>query len=196
MTAAARILAAEGRRALTTRRLAAEVGASTMAIYSRFGSLDQVHHAVRRHGFADLARDIDAVPQTDDPVADLAAINLAYYAYGVSAPELYRAMFTEPPPGQDDAGTGVFDQIVAAVRRCIEAGRFEPAEPNFLPGWAAEVWVTDHGMVTLALTGLQPPDRIRFLLTDMTYRLAVGFGDRRDEAQRSIRTAAGTNDRG
>ena len=42
-------------------------------------------------------------------------------------------------------------------------------------------------MVTLALTELLPVEQVRFLLTDMTYRLAVGFGDDPTSAHRSIR---------
>lgn len=189
VTAAAGLLAAGGRTALTTRRLAAEVGTSTMAIYTRFGSLDEVHQAVREHGFGQLSAQLDAVPETHDPVADLTAVGLAYYAYAVSNPELYRAMFTDRPPEHDDAGAGVFDQIVAAVRSCIAAGRFDPGEPTLVPGWAAQVWVADHGMATLALSGLQPSDRIRLLLADMTYRLAVGYGDRPGAARRSTERA-------
>jgi hypothetical protein len=52
--------------------------------------------------------------------------------------------------------------------------------------WAGEFWTMRHGTVTLALTGLLPERRIRFLLSDMTYRLAVGCGDDPDTALRSV----------
>jgi Tetracyclin repressor-like, C-terminal domain len=45
---------------------------------------------------------------------------------------------------------------VAAVRRCIEAGRFDPAEPESL---ATELWATGHGIVTLRLAGLLSDDQ-------------------------------------
>ena len=189
VSAAARLLATGGRSALTTRRLAAEVGASTMAIYSRFGSLEEVHQAVRVRGFADLGAQMDAVPDTDDPVAALSGVGLAYLTWALSHVELYRAMFTDRPAGHDDAGAGVFDRIVSVVQRCIDARRFEPPQPTLLSGWAAEVWVAHHGMVVVALAGLQPPDQVRLLLTDMTYRLAVGYGDRPDTARRSTEQA-------
>jgi len=43
-----------------------------------------------------------------------------------------------------------------------------------------------HGTVTLALTGLLPAQQIRFLLTDMTYRLAIGYGDDPPTARHSV----------
>ena len=50
--AAARVLAEEGRPAVTARRLAAEVGASTMAVYTHFGSMDELLVRMCRDGFA------------------------------------------------------------------------------------------------------------------------------------------------
>lgn len=55
---------------------------------------------------------------------------------------------------------------------------------------AAEFWTTRHGTVTLALTGLLPERQIRFLLSDMTYRLAVGCGDDPAAARRSVERGA------
>ena len=49
--AAARILAEEGPGALTLRRVAAEVGTSTMAVYTHFGGMTELRRAVREQGF-------------------------------------------------------------------------------------------------------------------------------------------------
>ncbi|HEY3505205.1 MAG TPA: TetR/AcrR family transcriptional regulator [Actinocatenispora sp.] len=185
--AAARILAADGPGALSTRRLAAEVGASTMAVYTHFGSMDQVRHAVRAEGFARLDAVLDRVRRTDDPVADLTSDALAYLDAGLADPEMYRAMFVDRPPSSDaDPGAGLFHRLVASVRRCIDAGRFGPADDPLPLGWAAEIWTMQHGMVVLAFGEVLPTDQIRFVLTDMTYRLAVGFGDEPTAARRSV----------
>jgi AcrR family transcriptional regulator len=184
--AAARILAADGAGALSTRRLAAAVGTSTMAVYTHFGGMDELHRAVRQEGFARLAARLDDVADTADPVADLAAGGLAYFTTGLADPELYRAMFTDRPPAGDDAGTVIFQRLTEAVSRCVDAGRFDSAEASLVQAWAGELWIMRHGMVTLALTGLIPEEQVRFLLADMTYRLAVGYGDDRAAARRSI----------
>lgn len=164
-----------------------------MAVYTHFGSMDEVRRAIRRAGFARLAADLNATARTEDPVADRAAAGLTYFANGLANPELYRAMFVDRPPDQDEnAGEPAFQRLVAAVRRCIDAGRFHPVEPEMSLGWAAELWTMQHGMVTLALTGLLPANQIRFLLTDMTYRLCVGYGDDPTSAQRSVGHGSGT----
>jgi AcrR family transcriptional regulator len=185
--AAARVVAADGPRALTTRRLAAEVGSSTMAVYTHFGSMDEVRRAIRREGFARLSVDLDGLHRSDDPVADLVAAGRVYLAFGLDNPELYRAMFVDRPPGEDpDAGTGTFQRLVDEVRRCVAADRFHRVEPAMVEVWAGELWTMRHGMVTRALSGLLPSDQVRFLLRDMTYRLLIGYGDTPDDAQGSV----------
>ena len=53
--AAARLIATEGADGLTLRRVADEVGTSTMAVYTCFGGMPELRRAVRREGFARLA---------------------------------------------------------------------------------------------------------------------------------------------
>ncbi|HEY0806715.1 MAG TPA: helix-turn-helix domain-containing protein, partial [Pseudonocardiaceae bacterium] len=69
--AAARLLAEEGPAALSTRRLAAAVGTSTMAVYTHFGGMDDLVRAMVREGFARLHERMARVRATDDPVADV-----------------------------------------------------------------------------------------------------------------------------
>ena len=185
--AGARILAVDGPGALSTRRLATETGTSTMAVYTYFGSMDELRRAIRAEGFARLAGTLDALPRTQDSVADLAAGGLTYLTSGLAGPALYRAMFNDrPPDGDDDAGAEVFQRVVDDVTRCMAAGRFDSADPSLAVPWAGEIWTMRHGMVTLALTGLLPTQQIRFLLADMTYRLAVGYGDTPSVARHSV----------
>ncbi|MEV6493684.1 TetR/AcrR family transcriptional regulator [Actinoplanes sp. NPDC051633] len=142
----ARILAGDGRSALSTRRVAAEAGTSTMAVYTHFGSMDQLCRAIRAEGFARLAERLDALPRTGDEVADLAAAGLVYFTSGLTSPEMYRAMFTDrPAEGDGDAGVGIFERLVEDVRRCIAAGRFPSADPSMTAAWAGEIWTMRHG---------------------------------------------------
>jgi AcrR family transcriptional regulator len=189
---AARILAVDGPTALSTRRLAADAGTSTMAVYTHFGSMDQLRRAIRAEGFARLAGTLDAVPRTEDAVANLSAGGQAYLTSGLAGSELYRAMFTDrPPAGDDDAGAGIFQRLLDDVTGCITSGRFDSADPTLTAAWAGEIWTMRHGLVTLALTGLLPEQQVRFLLTDMTYRLAVGYGDAPADARQSVQAGMG-----
>lgn len=191
VAAGTRLVTAEGSGALSTRRVAAEVGTSAIAVYTYLGGMPQLRAAIRRAGLAGLTAELDAPTPSDDPVADLVTAALTYFSCGLAAPELYRFMLVDPPPSDPDGdpGTGLFDRLRAAVERCVDAGRFQAVEPTLLAGWAAEVWLTCHGMVTFALTGTLPRDQVRFLLTDMIYRLIIGFGDDPATAGHSIQQA-------
>lgn len=173
---------------LTIRRLAAEVGTSTMAVYTHFGGMEDLRRAVRREGFTRLAQHMDSVSATRDPVADLSSLGAAYCINAITNPDLYRAMFLEAPIDADDeaVGAATFEPVIAAVERCMGAGRFAPADPKAL---AVQLWSMTHGMVTLAIAGLLTVDELLEHLTAMARSLYVGYGDRPEAAAASIERA-------
>ena len=67
VTTAARLLATEG--AVSARRLARELGTSTMVIYTHFGGMDELSRQVMRRGFGDFGAELDrgAVTTTQSP---------------------------------------------------------------------------------------------------------------------------------
>jgi AcrR family transcriptional regulator len=184
--AAARVLAEEGPAALTSRRLATEIGSSTMAVFTRFKNMAEIRQAVREEGFTRLNTRLDALPDSDDPVADLVAAGAVFFAIGVADPHLYRAMFLDPPPTDDDLGAGTYERLVTLLGRCVAAGRLRGAQGSLVPVWAAQIWSMRHGMVTMTVARLLPDDQARFVLDDMTFRLLVGYGDDPARARRSI----------
>jgi AcrR family transcriptional regulator len=186
--AAASLLAHDGPRALSTRRLAAEVGASTMAVYTHFGGMDGLHREVRREGFSRLTGFFDTVQRTKDPVADLSALGWAYCFNAIANPQLYRAVFLEAPIDAEDQAVGraAVQQPIDAARRCIEAGRFRPADPESL---AIQLWAASHGTVTGWLAQLLTLDEVLEHLPPMGRNLFVGFGDDPVRAMRSIKRA-------
>src|SRR3954453_17208513 len=166
IAAAARLIATEGPSALTLRRVAGEVGTSTMAVYTHFGGMPELRRAVRREGFARLASRLAEVEQTDDPVADLVMLGRAYYDNAVENAHLYRTMFMEQPLDADGAALGwgaPFESLAAGVERCIAAGRFAPADPAAL---ATELWALEHGVVSFQLAGTLSPQRALASLQD------------------------------
>src|SRR5204862_4279838 len=104
--AAARLIATEGAAGLTLRRVADEVGTSTMAIYTHFGGMPELRRAVRREGFGRLTARAAQLGDSEDPVADLAGLGLAYYQLAMNNPHLYRAMYMEQPLDAADALAG------------------------------------------------------------------------------------------
>jgi AcrR family transcriptional regulator len=104
-----------------------------------------------------------AVPQTDDPLLDLAALGEAYRANALENPHLYAVMFGTASLGgyrlhddELDEGRYTFDMLVAATRRTIEAGIFKPSDPEAIAG---QLWSAVHGFVMLELAGYLAADR-------------------------------------
>lgn len=185
---AARLLAHEGPTALTTRRLAAEMGTSTMVVYTHFGGMDGLRKAVRTEGFARLSCYFDSVSRTADPVADLSALGWAYCFNAMANPKLYRAVFLDSPidEEEDAVGRAAVQRPIDTIARCIEAGRFDPAEPGSL---AIQLWVASHGMITGLLAQLLTLDEVIEHFSAMGRNLFVGFGDDPEKARRSIEIA-------
>ena len=186
--AAAHIIATEGVAALTLRRVADDVGTSTMAVYTHFGGMPELRRAVRREGFARLAARLLTIARTKDPVADLGVLGLAYYANATDNPELYRVMFMEQPIDDVEAGIGwdTFDSLVAGVRRCLDAGRFAPADERDL---ATQLWALAHGMASLRLARLLDPAQAFAGFGGAALGLFTSYGDDRASAQASLQRA-------
>lgn len=162
--AAERLLSTEGVEAVSVRRVAELLGASRQVVYTHFGGKRGLADALYRRGFRRLREDLEAVPRTDRPVADLRAVVEAYRRAALERPVLYAVMFGSalaefaPLPASVDEAGASFGVLVAAVRRCPGA----PADPEV----AAEVlWGVAHGLVGLRLAGflIRPPrDEERF----------------------------------
>ena len=186
---AAKLLIEHGPDALTTRRLAAAVGTSTMAVYTYFNGMNDLRWAVAREGFDRLARYLDQIERTDDTVADLGALGGAYCRNAVVNPHLYRFMFLErPPDGDPEVGIDTFERLVEGVARAIEAGRFDEADPWDL---ATQLWAVTHGIITLHLSGILTFDDAMRTLQETALNLYVAFGDDRRAARESMQKALG-----
>jgi AcrR family transcriptional regulator len=195
LEAAAALLAKEGPGALTTRRLAEEVGSSTMAVYTHFGGKDELLAATSVEGFRRLARSLGRVRRTDDPVADLFGLGRAYRRNALANPDLYRVMFGASPASAvlsaDEAAMtlGTFETLVHGTERCIAADRFDAGDPWMM---AAQLWSASHGLVMLELAGFFPQKGAAMTcFTDMTTALIIGFGDAGDRARASVRAGSG-----
>ena len=191
---AARLLAEEGPQAITVRRLAGEVGTSTMVVYTQFGGMEEVHRAVRMEGYIRLARRMAEIPAMRDPVAELSAVGYAYCWNAFENPNLYRAMFMEGPfeAEEIEVCAGTFQRLVDAVERCIAAGRFHPGDSWRL---ATRFWTMAHGVISVVLAGLVGLEDGTGDLTAMAAHLCAGFGDDPHAAERSVQRGRRAMDR-
>ena len=172
--AGARLIA--HRETLTTRRLAAEIGTSTSAVYTHFGSMEDLRRAIRRVGFERLAEYQTSYERTDDPVADLAKQGWAYCRNALENPNMYRVMFMEAPVDESDAEVGLytFQMLVDEMQRCVDAGRFTGMEAGEM---AFQLWASAHGAVALHVAGMLDPDEVDRLTFRTARALFVSFGD-------------------
>jgi AcrR family transcriptional regulator len=187
----ARLLAEEGPAALSTRRLAAEAGTSTMAVYTYFGSMSGLVREIVYEGFGRLARLFELVEPTEDPVADMASLGRAYRHNAMSNEHVFSVMFG----GSSLAGFALTEEdrqygrytlgtVVDCAARCIASGRFRPDDPGLV---AHQAWLAVHGTVTVEAGGylIEPYDADRCFEAQLT-GLMIGAGDTTELATESV----------
>ena len=155
LAAAAVVLSEEGPSALTVRRVADAVNASTKMIYTHFGGKDGLLDALYLHSFAGLTRAFQAQSEESDPVRRLDKMVIAYRAFALSEPALYNVMFGDlgrsweaPLESRRKAWTS-FETVRDAVRLCAGPARAtEAGRTTYL------LWAAMHGVVSLELRKL------------------------------------------
>lgn len=156
---AGEMLSAEGAKALSLRKLAAEAGTSTTAVYSLFGGKPELVNALYAEGFTRFGARMLAVPRTGDAMEDLVRLGLAYRESALADPHLYSIMFTkavpgfEPGPEADEQAKRTLEPLVETVRAAIDAGQFRPEPPETI---AVSSWGIVHGLVMLELNSNLP----------------------------------------
>jgi len=173
------------REPVTARSLADRVGTSTTALYTHFGGMPGLWRAVRHEGFSRLAQRLSAVPRSDDPVRDLAALGAAYLDSARADPFLYRAMFDaaadlEDPAVADDA----FALLVEGADRARRAGRFAGSSDPFAV--ATRYWAAGHGLAVLVVTGVLPDQALALHGPEMAVAAFVAAGDESDRCRASV----------
>lgn len=169
LDAAALLLREEGPGALTVRRIATAAGLSTMAIYHHFGGKDGLVEALYVDGFRALDQALSAVPRTEEPLADVEALALAYRDVAMRRPGYYEVMFGRPFPGfvpSPDAralAMRPWRAFTESLERCDAAGLLTVPAADA----ALLLWASGHGLLMLQLAGNE-------LASDRTDRLVHG----------------------
>jgi AcrR family transcriptional regulator len=199
-----RLLERDGLQSLSVRNLAAEVGTSTMAVYTHFGGMTGVIDAVASEAFSRFTQALTEAGQTEDPVADFFVMGNAYRAFALANPQRYQLIFGATSPASvvgyrtDVTSTGnatdrtewasSFDALRNVVRRMIAAGRIrDDGEQNI----AGRLWSLSHGAVTLELAGFfgHEGHGLTHVLGPLAVDALVGMGDDRVRTLRSLSAA-------
>ncbi|MEV3991145.1 TetR/AcrR family transcriptional regulator [Streptomyces sp. NPDC049837] len=192
---AARVLAEQGPAALSARRLVKAVGASTMAVYTHFGSMPELVRVLMREGFDRFRARAEALGRDpSDPVADLAALCRCYQDFARAEPEVYAVLFGgsalagfELTDDDRRMGVSVLRFPRDAIRRAVAGGRFRAdADPDLL---VRQLFTQMHGIAHLSrhgyIMGGYTADQI---LTGALRDFAVAAGDRPEAAAGSVAT--------
>lgn len=184
VSAAAELIAENGREGLSLRAIARRVGITAPAIYAHFDDLDAVRDAVVRDTFGALTGRLAASTQAaSDAVGRLRAMCRAYVAFGREHPMEYAVLFSRPidPPAAHPRktidtmeGAEAFGLLVEAIRACARAGTSQSTQPE---ADAIALWVGLHGYVGLreVLPGFPwpPDDGMLEALVDRLARVAA-----------------------
>jgi AcrR family transcriptional regulator len=199
------LLARDGAKALSVRKLAAAVGTSTMAVYTHFGSMAGLLEAVADEATSRLNEAVTHLPQTDDPVAQFFVVGLAYYRFALADPRTYAlimgtASTPQPlldfrtdvtvigrPTGRADRSAS-YEVLHDVVRRMIAADRIRDDGSLAM---TARLWAICHGAVSLDLAGYFGHDGhgLTEVLGPLAVDTIVGMGDTREKAMQSLATA-------
>lgn len=200
LQAARETIEADGPEALRARSLTARVGTSTQALYTQFGGMPGLIDAVVAAAFDEFAEFVEAIPESDDPVADFFARGWAYAGWALDHPQLYRLMYgltggeLRQHSGLEVALAGAMantpqaqravDVLNNSMRRVTESGRLDPIEPQIAAG---QFLSGTHGYVLLQAGGVfgSEEDGVS-VIAAFAVNLMVGLGDSRERAVESL----------
>ncbi len=192
LDAAARLLAEEGIGSLTTRKIATAAGTTTMSVYTRFGSIENLVNELVLSGFSLLWEEMKQVESSDHALVHLAGLTDAYLRNARKHPALYKIMFGaitlgEFRPIQPDnlnAGKYTLDLVVQTLQRLIDECTIHQGNAFHL---ANEWWVLVHGYVLLELAGyFEIQSSIPKVFVPLLYRFFVGLGAEQNQVSLAL----------
>ena len=179
LDAAERIVETDGLDALSVRRVAAEVGTTTRAVYSLFGSKEGLVVALGTRAFELLGTAIGALPSTPDPAADLVEAGVAVFRrFAIEHPSLFRLAvqrtLTSPQLASqfNAAAKDALAGLEARVARVSAAGLLSN---RTIPDAVWQFHALCEGLAALELRGLAQEDRQERLWRDALAALVTGF---------------------
>jgi AcrR family transcriptional regulator len=179
LDAAERIVTAEGVEALSVRRVADDVGTTTRAVYSLFGSKDGLLVALGARAFDMLGVAITTMPRTTNPSADLIEAGVAVFRnFAVGHPSLFRIAVQRSigSPGLSEefaaAATRAFLGLMAHVARLEIAGMLGP---RTVRDAATEFQALCEGLAALELRGQLTTGDNEQIWRDALTALVTGF---------------------
>jgi AcrR family transcriptional regulator len=179
LEAAERIVQAAGLEALSVRRLADDVGTTTRAVYSLFGSKDGLLVALGTRAFAMLGAAIAELPATEDPAADLVDAGVEVFRrFAIGHPSLFRIGVQQtvgsPALASDfaKAAAEAFAGLEARMTRVKAVGLLGS---RTVRDAACEFHALCEGLAAVELRGLMSPGEEVRIWREALSALVAGF---------------------
>jgi AcrR family transcriptional regulator len=177
LEAAERIVDAAGLEALSVRRVADEVGTTTRAVYSVFGSKEGVIVALGIRAFEMLDAAIRAQPTTNDAAGDLIDAGLTVFRrFAIGHPSLFKIGLQLALPQLSNENRAVMSEsfagLLARVTCVKDAGLLGE---RTVPDTATEFHALCEGLAAVELRGLMPPGQEERIWRDALTALVSGF---------------------
>jgi len=138
LDAARDLFIAEGYQSVSIRKIAERIEYSPAAIYSYYGSKDDIFLALAAEGFHRLDEKVRAAMNTGDPLENVRGCWWAFYQFSQDQPAFFQLMFVDhsvPRITQQWEGFEFLQQMlnhaVTAIQAAIDAGAFpKTLSPN------------------------------------------------------------------
>jgi AcrR family transcriptional regulator len=175
LAAAERIVQADGVETLSVRGVAAEVGTTTRAVYSLFGSKDGLVSALGVQAFELLRQGLEALPASDDPRADLVEAGLMFRRFAIEHPSLFAIGIQHAPasPAVRRTGSEARDVLKGRIRRLADAGRLGG---RTVDDGTLQFHALCEGLAMLELRGTYPEPVGERMWREGLGALVAGFG--------------------
>ena len=190
LDAASQMLMRGGPEAISLRKLASEIGASTMSVYTAFGGKEGLISALYDEAFERLEATQRTAPRDPDPLVWLANLGHAYREFALANASYYalmisvtmpvsQAMRHAQPSGVALPARGIsshpsYQYLLDAVKTCIAEGYFSADVEAVMI--ADAFWAGVHGLCSLELAGFHASAKqaeARFVTT--TRAVMTGF---------------------
>jgi AcrR family transcriptional regulator len=152
------ILASEGVRGLSLRKVAKKAGVSHSAPYAHFSDKQALIAAISTEGHIRIYETISKIVEQfpGDPLRQLVDTAWAYMQFGMDEPDLFRITFSGVVEQEQDYPALVemtqknFQVIRQMAARCQTAGILGPGASDLM---ALTVWGMVHGLISLLQQG-------------------------------------------
>jgi AcrR family transcriptional regulator len=153
LDAAADVLEKRGPSGFNVREVARRAGASTIVVYTLFGSRDALLAALQNDWLERLAEALQRV-RTGSSLRRLGRLALAYRSFALANPQYYGALSlgrgARPDFARAVRSSRSFRLLVDMVRKSMEDGYLASRNPESV---ADALWGLVHGIVGLELGG-------------------------------------------